>query len=104
MKTIVLVVCLAGFLPIVSVRQRRRSGSPPPRPKATSAKPSWCVGTAVDTRISRYAIGDRGKPVQVDLDQPEPNPIFNFVTFAPDTHKPQEVRGYVQGKASLRDR
>jgi hypothetical protein len=55
-------------------------------------------GKAVDTRIPRYGIGSRGKPVQVDIDEPEPNPVFYFVTFPADPKKPQEVLDMYKGK------
>lgn len=98
MKTIVLVVCLAGFLPIAVGQTKAPKRITAAEAKGHVGETVMVCGTAVDTRISRYAIGDRGKPVQVDLDQPEPNPIFNFVTFAPDTHKPQEVEATYKGK------
>lgn len=91
MKTIVLVVCLAGFLPL-AVGQAKA----PKRITAAEAKDhvgetATVCGKAVDTRTGKYVLSGHGKPVQVDLDQPEPNPIFYFVTFGPDTHKAQDV-------------
>jgi len=55
-------------------------------------------GMAVDTKIPLYAIGNKGKPVAVDIDQPEPSPVFYFATFPTDPHKPLEVAATYKGK------
>jgi len=98
MKTIVLVVCLAGFLPLAVAQTKA-----PKRITAAEAKDHvgetvMVCGKAVDTHIPRYGIGDRGKPVEVDIDQPQPNPIFYFVTFSEDPHKPQLVEPLYKDK------
>ena len=38
-------------------------------------------GKVVATKVAKYGIAGRGKPVIFDLDQPEPHPVFYFVTF-----------------------
>ena len=39
-------------------------------------------GKVVDSRkLGRYGLGGHGKPVSFDLDQPESNSVFYFVTF-----------------------
>jgi hypothetical protein len=98
MKTIVLLVCLAGFLPIAASQTKA-----PKRIAAAEAKDHvgeavMVCGKVVDTKIPRYAIGNNGKPVQVDVDQPEPNPVFYFVTFSTDPHKPELVGTTYMGK------
>jgi len=48
-------------------------------------------GKVVDTRVTKYGIAGSGKPVIFDLDQPEPNPVFYFVTFGAASGGPQEA-------------
>ncbi len=98
MKTIVMVACLAGFLP-VAVGQTKV----PKRITAAEAKDHvdetvTVCGRAVDARIARYVISGNGKPVEVNLDQPKTSPIFYFVTFAEKTHKPEEIEPMYVGK------
>jgi hypothetical protein len=98
MKTILLLLCFAGITPF-AVGQAKA----PKKITATEAKDHvgetlTVCGKAVDSRVPRYAIGDRGKPVQVDIDEPEPNPVFYFVTFSTDPHKPQLVDALYKGK------
>ena len=59
----------------------------PPRIKAAEAKNhigemATVCGKVVDSRkIGKYGLGGYGKPVTFDLDQPETNSVFYFVTF-----------------------
>jgi len=61
--------------------------APPPRIKAAEAKNHigemvTVCGKVVDNRkIGKYGLGGYGKPVSFDLDQPETNSVFYFVTF-----------------------
>jgi hypothetical protein len=55
-------------------------------------------GKVVDTKISKYALSGHGHPVNLDLDQPEPNPLFFLVTFGSDSEKPEQVAATYQGK------
>ncbi len=55
-------------------------------------------GKVVDSKVGRYGIAGRGKPVSFDIDQPEPNPVFYFVTFGEQPAGPQEAIAAYQGK------
>ena len=55
-------------------------------------------GKVVDTKISKYALSGHGHPVNLDLDQPEPNPSFFLVTFGSEGEKPEQVVATYQGK------
>jgi hypothetical protein len=55
-------------------------------------------GKVVDTKISKYALSGHGHPVNLDLDQPEPNPSFFLVTFGSEGEKPEQVVANYQGK------
>jgi micrococcal nuclease len=70
--------------------------SAPPRVVPAEAKKhigesATVCGKVVDTKISKYGIAGRGKPVTFDLDQPEPNPVFYFVAFGAQPGGPEEV-------------
>jgi hypothetical protein len=56
-------------------------------------------GNVVDTRVNKYGLSGRGKPVIFDLDQPEPNPVFYFVTFGAQGEGPQEAITAYKGKS-----
>jgi hypothetical protein len=55
-------------------------------------------GKVVDTKVSRYGIGGRGKPVNFDLEQPEPTPVFFFTTFGTQAGGPDEAIAAYKGK------
>jgi hypothetical protein len=48
-------------------------------------------GKVVDTKVPKYGLSGRGKPVSFDLDQPEPNPVFFFVAFGAQPGGTEEV-------------
>lgn len=98
MKTIVLVMCLAGLLPFAAAQSKAPKKITAAEAKDHVGETVMVCGKAVDTHVPRYAIGDRGKPVEVDLDQPQPNQIFYFVTFSADVHKPELVDAMYKGK------
>jgi hypothetical protein len=98
MKTIVLVMCLAGLMPLAVAQTKAPKKITAAEAKDHLNETVTVCGKAVDTKVPRYALGGRGKPVEVDLDQPQPNPIFYFVTFGTDPKKPQEVAATYVGK------
>jgi hypothetical protein len=98
MKTILLVVCFAGLLPLALGQTKAPKKITAAEAKEHVGETVMVCGKAVDTHVPRYAIGDRGKPVEVNLDQPQPNQIFYFVTFSEDVHKPELVDAMYKGK------
>jgi len=100
-KTLILTMCIIGLLPVVSAQ----SAPPPPRITSADAKSHagetvTVCGKVVDTKVSKYALAGRGKPVNLDLDQPEPNPVFFFVTFGSQSGaNPEEAQAAYQGKS-----
>ena len=98
MKTILLVVCFTALLPLAAAQSKAPKKITAAEAKDHLNESVTVCGKAVDSKISRYAIADHGKPVSVDLDQPQPNPVFYFVTFGADPHKPGEVAAKYVGK------
>lgn len=85
-----MVICMTGLSLFASAQ------SAPPRIAVAEAKnhigeSATICGKVVDTKISKYGIAGRGKPVTFDLDQPEPNPVFYFVTFGAQPGGPDEA-------------
>jgi len=72
-------------------KARRHRESTQPRPRITLARPQWYAGRWSTPKTSRYGIAGRGKPVTFDLDQPERNPVFYFVTFGAQPGGPEEA-------------
>jgi hypothetical protein len=98
MKTLIVMMCMTGLSPLASAQS-----ATPPRITASEAKkhPGETVtvcGKVVDTKIPKYGLAGRGKPVTFDLDQPEPNPVFYFVTFGSKPEGPKEAVAAYQGK------
>ena len=48
-------------------------------------------GKVVDTKVNKYGIAGHGKPVLFDLDHPEPDVVFYFVTFGSKDGGPEEA-------------
>ena len=98
MKTLIVMMCLTGLSPLAFAQS-----APPPRITASEAKkhPGEMVtvcGKVVDTKIPKYGLAGRGKPVTFDLDQPEPKPVFFFVAFGSHEGGPKEAVAAYQGK------
>jgi hypothetical protein len=98
MKTLIVMMCMTGLSPLAFAQS-----ATPPRITASEAKkhPGETVtvcGKVVDTKIPKYGLAGRGKPVTFDLDQPEPNPVFYFVTFGSKPEGPKEAVAAYQGK------
>jgi hypothetical protein len=97
-RTLIVMMCMT----VVSALAFAQSAPPPPRITPAEAKSRagdtvTVCGKVVDTKVSRYGLAGRGKPVTFDLDQPEPNPVFYFVTFG--TTGPEEAIAAYKGKS-----
>jgi hypothetical protein len=97
-RTLIVLVFMAPVLPLACAQD-----ATPPRVTTSDAKNHLgetvtVCGKVVDTKISKYGIAGRGKPVAFDLDQPEPNPVFYFVTFGSQPRGPEEALAAYQGK------
>jgi hypothetical protein len=98
MKTLIVMMCMTGLSPLAFAQN-----ATPPRITAADAKNHLgktvtVCGKVVDTKIPKYGLAGRGKPVTFDLDQPEPNPVFYFVAFGSKPEGPKEAVAAYQGK------
>ncbi len=97
-RTIVLMVCMAGLTSLTFAQSAQTApAGTPPRVAPADAKNhvgemATVCGKVVDSKIfPKYGVAGRGRPVSFDLDQPEPNPIFYFVTFGAQPGGPEEA-------------
>jgi len=89
---------LSGMICVTALASLACAQSAPAAPSAPSVTPPRIIkpaeakahqgetvtvcGKVVDSRkVGKYGLGGFGKPVSFDLDQPETNPVFYFVTF-----------------------
>src|ERR1035438_5099019 len=91
MKTLMIMMGAMGLLSLAFAQT-----APPPLVNPVDAKnhigeTATVCGKVVDTKVSKYGIAGHGKPVTFDLDQPEPNPVFSFITFGTQPAEPQEA-------------
>ena len=98
MKTLIVMMCMTGLSPHAFAQS-----APPPRITASEAKkhPGEMVtvcGKVVDTKTAKNGLAGYGKPVSFDLDEPEPNPVFYFVTFGAKPVGPEEAIAAYKGK------
>ncbi len=103
-RTLIVMMCMAGL----SLLAHAQSATPPPTPpriiaaadaKNHAGETVTVCGKVVDTKIGRYGIPNHGKPVNFDIDQPEPNSVFFFVTFGSQSEGPQEAIAAYKGKS-----
>src|ERR1022692_2348227 len=99
-RTLIVMMCMT----VVSALAFAQSAPLPPRITPTEAKSragdtATVCGKVVDTKVGKYGLAGRGKPVSFDLDQPEPNPVFYFVAFGEQPAGPPEAIAAYQGKS-----
>jgi hypothetical protein len=99
MKSWIAAIGMMGLLPLALAEG-------PVAPPLTSADAKGHIGETVsvcgkvvDIKVGKYGLVGRGKVVTFDLDQPEPNPVFYFVTFGSKEGGPQEAVSAYQGKS-----
>jgi len=98
MKTLIVMICMTGLSSLAFGQS-----ATPPRITASEAKkhPGEMVtvcGKVVDAKIGKNGLAGYGKPVSFDLDEPEPNPVFYFVTFGAQPGGPEEATAAYKGK------
>jgi hypothetical protein len=108
MKTLIVLICLAGLSAMVFAQSATPARISAADAKNHNGETVTVCGKVVDTKVSKYGLAGRGKPVTFDIDQPEPNPVFYFVAFGAQPGGPDEViaaykdkRVCVTGKINL---
>jgi hypothetical protein len=97
-RTLIVTICMTGLAALAFGQSPPSAPSAtPPRITAADAKNHLdetitVCGKVVDIqKVPKYGLAGHGKPVSFDLDQPEPNPVFYFVTFGAKPGGPQEA-------------
>ena len=97
-------ICMTS-LGLLAFAQGAKTATPP-RYTTAEAKNhigelATVCGTAVDSKVGDPGLAGHGKPITIDLDEPQPKPVFYFVTFGakPGGFKEaQETIAAFQGK------
>jgi hypothetical protein len=102
MKMLASLICTMG-LSALAFAQGGASAPPanvaPADAKDHVGEVAMVCGKVVDTKIAKYGLAGYGKPVLFDLDQPEPDPVFYFVSFGSKGGGPDEVIAAYKGKS-----
>jgi hypothetical protein len=98
MKTLMVMMCSIGLCSLCMAQEARPTRVNPSDAMKHIGETASVCGKVVDTKVTKYGIAGHGKPVSLDLDQPEPNPVFFFVAFGTPPAGPQEVVEAYKGK------
>jgi len=100
LRTCIVVVCMTGLTSLAFAQSSPKTSTA--RIAAADAKSHvgekvTVCGKVVDSKVSDPGVGP-GKPVTFHLDQPQPNPVFAFITFGTKDGGPQEAIAAYQDK------
>jgi len=98
-RNLIAIICMTFVSFLAFAQSAERPRITPSEAKNHVGEQVTVCGKVVDTRVNKYGIAGRGKPVIFDLDQPEPNPVFYFVTFGAQPGGAQEAISAYQGKS-----
>jgi hypothetical protein len=90
--------CLVGLLAVSGLLASEQLKVTTGEAKTHVGEIVTVCGKVVGSRISKYSVTSRGRPVVLNLDQPEPNPVFLILTWPSDPTKPGEPEGSLHGK------
>jgi len=91
MKTLISLASLTLLLVLARAQEKPPVKLSPAEARNHAGEVATVCGRVVNTKIAKYGVADHGKPVMLDLDQPEPNPVFYFVTFGSKEGGPEEA-------------
>ena len=97
MKTLTLLACLlSASLNFAETKELQRIT--PKQALEHVGETATVCGKVVAARISKYEVGNQGKPITFHLDKPESEPLFFFITWSPDAAKLEETKQSYEGK------
>jgi len=91
MKTLIVTMCLLALLPLARAEEKKPSRITSADAKSHIGETATVCGKVVDIKVAKYGLSGHGKLVVFDIDQPEPNPVFTFMTFGTKEGGPQEA-------------
>jgi hypothetical protein len=82
-------MAMLGIFLIVSMSLVFAGDTNPPKVAPAAAKDhigemAMVCGKVVDSKVFKNGLSGFGTPIQFDLDQPEPNPVFYFIAAGPE--------------------
>jgi hypothetical protein len=113
-KILIVFICAMGCLALALAQSAPQGAAsqgaataqaaPPPQVSPADAKNHvgqtiTVCGKVADTKINKYGIAGRGKPVLFYIDQPEATAAFYFVTFGTKDGGPDEAIAAYNGKS-----
>jgi hypothetical protein len=98
-RNLIALICMTSLSFFASAQSPAPPRVAPAEAKNHVGEAATICGKVVDTKVGRYGLAGRGKPVSFDLDQPEPNPVFYFVAFGEQPAGPPEAIAAYQGKS-----
>jgi len=100
-KTVIAMICVAILSSVAFAQSAPDAVLPhvaPADAKSHLGDKAIVCGKVVDTKTTKYGVAGHGKPVYFDLDQPEPNPVFYFITFGAQPGGAEEAVAAYKGK------
>lgn len=83
-KKMILMVCIMCLLLFAFAQHAIPKRVDPDDAKNHIGEVSTVCGKVVDVRVFKNGMAGYGTPIQFDLDQPEPSPVFYFIAFGPE--------------------
>jgi len=90
-RTFIVVICMTALSALAFAQSAEPPHIAPTAAKDHVGETVTVCGKVVGTKIGKYGIAKHGKPVNFDLDQPEPDTAFFFVAFGTEAGGPQEA-------------
>lgn len=97
-RLLVLYACTLGLLCSGVAQNAQPVRVRPAEAKDHVGETVMVCGKVADFKVNKYGIANRGIPVMLDLDQPEPSPVFYVVTFGSKAGGPDEVKSTYKDK------
>lgn len=91
MRKLIVMMCMVALLPLALAEEKKSPRIPPTDAKNHVGETAIVCGKVVDIKVAKYGLSGHGKLVVFDIDQPEPNPVFTFMTFGSKEGGPQEA-------------
>jgi hypothetical protein len=92
------VSCLVGLVTVSDLQASEQMKITTGEAKTHVGETATVCGKVVATKISKYKVTSRGRPIILDLDQPEPDPVFFILTWPSDSAKPDQLENTYQGR------
>lgn len=97
-RTLELAACLCLALPLALAETPTPATISAAEAKNHIGENATVCGRVVASRISKYGVGQNGRPITFDLDEAPPHRVFTFVSLSPDSNSLEQTRNYYTGK------